>query len=79
MEVLGQRGGGSGGGGGGWVNTSYSFCWKKFQPFENFNLDKETESLKQVKKLLDAYPLELEKEEMNDINVETVLKYKNYI
>ena len=23
--------------------------------------------------------LELEKEEMNDINVETVLKYKNYI
>lgn len=44
-----------------------------------YNLDKETESLKQVKKLLDAYPLELERDDMNDINVETVLKYKNYI
>lgn len=46
---------------------------------EQYNLDRETESLKQVKKLLDAYPLELERDDMNDINVETVLKYKNYI
>lgn len=44
-----------------------------------YDLDKETESLKQVKKLLDAYPLELERDDMNDINVETVLNYKNYI
>ena len=46
---------------------------------DNYNLDRETESLKQVKKLLDAYPLELESDELNGINVETVLKYKNYI
>ena len=46
---------------------------------DNYNLDRETESLKQVKKLLDAYPLELESDELNGINVETVLKYRNYI
>jgi len=51
----------------------------QFQQNQEYNLDKETESLKQVKKLLDAYPLELDRDDLNDINVETVLKYKNYI
>ena len=40
---------------------------------------KETESLKQVKKLLDAYPLDLASEEMNEIDVDTVLRYRSYI
>ena len=43
------------------------------------DLEKETESLKQVKKLLDAYPMELDDEEAETINVETVLDYRNYI
>ena len=43
------------------------------------DLEKETESLKQVKKLLDAYPMELDDEEAESINVETVLEYRNYI
>ena len=47
--------------------------------FENVNLEDETKSLKQVKRLLDAYPMDLEEDEEEDISVEKVLEYRNYI
>ena len=43
------------------------------------NLEDETKSLKQVKRLLDAYPMDLEEDEEEDISVEKVLEYRNYI
>lgn len=43
------------------------------------NLEEETVSLKQVKQLIDAYPLDLDREALNDINVDAVLKYRSYI
>ena len=43
------------------------------------NLEEETVSLKQVKQLIDAYPLDLDRDVMNEIDVDTVLKYRSYI
>ena len=45
---------------------------------ENVNLEDETKSLNAVKKLLDAYPLDLDDEE-EVVPVEKVLEYRNYI
>lgn len=46
---------------------------------ENVNLENETQSLKDVKRLLDAYPLDLEDGEDHNLCVEKVLEYRNYI
>ena len=42
-------------------------------------MEQETESLKQVKKLLDAYPMDLDEEDAKLIKIDTVLEYRNYI
>lgn len=42
-------------------------------------MDDETEALKQVKLLLDAYPLDLQEEDAARITIKTVLDYRNYI
>ena len=47
--------------------------------FENGNLENETKSLKQVKKLLDAYPMELEEKDEEQLSIDKVLEYRNYI
>ena len=46
---------------------------------ENVNLEHETKYLKQVKRLLDAYPMDLEDDDEDDISVDKVLEYRNYI
>ena len=46
---------------------------------DNKELDEEIDSLKKVKELLDAYPMELEESKAINFNVQTVLDYKNYI
>lgn len=46
---------------------------------ENVNLENETKSLKQVKRLLDAYPMDLDEDEEEGIDVDKVLEYRNYI
>ena len=43
------------------------------------DLDQEIKSLRIVKELLDAYPMDLDEEKANSFNVDTVLEYKNYI
>lgn len=43
------------------------------------NLEHETKSLKQVKRLLDAYPMDLDEEDEEDLIVDKVLEYRNYI
>ena len=47
--------------------------------FESVDLDAETESLKQVKHLLDAYPMDLDDEDEGKLQVDKVLEYRNYI
>ena len=61
------------------LNPAHSKVGKGKTQITRVDLEKETESLKQVKKLLDAYPMELEDEDAESINVETVLEYRNYI
>lgn len=42
-----------------------------------FSLKHQTDSLRQVKQLLDAYPMDLDEDKQ--IDIETVLSFKNYI
>jgi len=44
-----------------------------------YSLKHQTESLRQVKQLVDAYPMDLDEEKASRIDIETVLNFKNYI